>query len=837
MYFKFQRRFNLLDVKDDYAHLRSINSSGDLLFDFFYNINIRDAIANDALNVRVTIFSKTVQLKQLLENTTKGAINSVKLVTNITTRIPDAKNAIKQQADLNIAAKNSDISSRINNEIIDQLRAKIPTNNIQQLRKSKLKLVQAADVKESAEIQPILTQIAHKYTSDIVTVHSSSLDEDPTKLMFDMLTRQGIDPSCVLQLTHRSVPSVDAKGGILRPTRAQEFEHSPSTRLLNNYIFQPQSMARPLTTDEIQDDSYVQVLINEADAKVEVPISILIPGYAIKSKEKFDSNNLYVRFELINTKNGLAVDTIQKQLDIIKHIQLFYSPRKPPLVKATKSDISSRVNLEIKQLDEGASSVEVYKKVLYRTTLDASEYSLIGTYDITKEQQSLLVQTEKLQDAVAIYRVIPIGKQSTQSFEFTNVVVKPSTYRPTKSLSLTVAAIDIGVRIEARQIPKNVVAVEFMVRNLTIHESTYTNVGGDITLVDPSIRENDYITIVDDNVFSGNVYEYVARLVYKSGTREYTGSAIIEFMKPSPWKVDTKISELVVEKAQSASEDTMNVTFNIQTTVVDSNQDVVHKLLKAAGMYDLFKDDVQKEREFLKSLIAHNVQRVNLTTGLREDFGVVTTEKFSDYDLRKNQAILPLRLSDKYRYEVTALLRSAETMFDALVKDKIDPVTKKTYSFSPAKFLHPITLDRGVIVSSVGMKLRYSKEQLSYGAVGSTESVDVSFDNEKASIIDATAARFDKYFNVISWKVQGNTKSIDHFVIMKDVLGVRTLIGKAHSEFQYGNCQYFHKVSRRDEGAFCYVIIPIFNDYKVGYPSKTNVVIVEPFTTYAGKQI
>lgn len=827
MFFRFNRRYNLLDVKDDFAHLRNVLSNGDLEFEFFYHVQPHDAVVHEAMTVRVSVFSRTIKLKPLLENSHTGFVDTRKLISNILQQMPNAKSVIKQQQEFIAASRNSDISAHINNEIVSQLRAKVPARNIQQLFRPVLKLVPTADIKEEADNKPLLTTVAHQFTTDIDTVNSASIDENPTRLMHDMIVRQGIDPSYIVSLQHRSVPGVDALGGILRPARALEFENSPATRLLNFHIFPPHAQTRPAYSADAQDTTVVQVLTHEPVSSVEIPVTIIMPKQSLKQDGR-DNSHFFVKFELINGQTGAAIDTITKSLDTARHVQLYYTPRRPPLVKATKSEVSTRANLEIKQIDPGATAVQIYKKQFFRAVTEVDDYTLIGTYNVKKNEQSLLVQVDLPRNSPALYRVVPVGDQGTQGFEYANVVIRPSHYRPVKSLALTAQPIDIGVRLEARQIPQHVVAIEFKARNVTTFETDFHNIGGDVSLIDDAVRTSDFITLVDRNVSPNNIYEYAARLIYESGTSELTANTVIEFLQPVPGKVDTKIDNLNVDQSGD-----LNVTFTIITNVVDSNLDVIKALLEKQGIADQFKDDVVREREFLKSLIAHNVQRVDLTTGAREDFGVVTDETFSDVDLRKNQAIQPLKLGHRYRYEVSALIRAPETMFETLVKEKVDVVTKKTYSFSPYKFLHPITLSRGIIVSSAGLKTRYAKEPMAHGGLGAVESIEVSFDSEPARIIDPAASRFDKFLNVITWKVQGSIDAVDHFLIMKDVHNVRTVIGKAHSEFPYGNCQYLHPVSRRDEGSFSYVIVPIFNDYKTGTQVTTNAVVVEPFPTFA----
>jgi hypothetical protein len=361
---------------------------------------------------------------------------------------------------------------------------------------------------------------------------------------------------------------------------------------------------------------------------------------------------------------------------------------------------------------------------------------------------------------------------------------------------------------------------------MTTFEKEYRNVGESIVFVDDASRIADHVTLIDGDVIPENVYEYVVKLIYGSGTSEIVGNNVVEFLKPTPGKVDTKIENVIVDHSSEP-----NVTFNLSTTIIDNNIDIIKTLLQRQDIYDLFKDDVAREREFIKSLIAHNVKRIDLTTGDKENFGIITSTLFSDRDLRKNQAIQPLKVGHKYRYEITALLRAPETMFELLSKEKFDPITKKTYTFNPSKFLHPITLNRGVLMTSQGLKTRYAKEAMSHGIIGTIESVDVSFDSDNTIVLDSSASRFDRHTNVITWKTQGSIDAIDHFVIIKDVLGVRTLIGKAHSEFSYGNCQYLHRLTQRDLGALRYVIIPVLNTYEIGAESITNVVVIDDVPT------
>lgn len=818
MYFRFERRYNLLQVDDTFARLKQVHQNGDLEFEFNYHISQREAVKRESMVVQVSVSSRTIRRKSITDTVTQSQLNGRQLVDNIRTQVIDAKTSIKQQEEFIVASRKSDISSKINNEILGQLRSS--TASINKLSKPKLKLVSSADVKESNESRPVLHMSAHRAIDNVHHLLSSSLVLNAQAVMHDMITKQGVDPSHVTEMTHRSITAIDSIGGLLRKSRAPEVNQSSATQLLHHHVFPTDAILHPITTTDVVDSARVHVLMHEINDNVDVPITVIIPSNRRLLDGK-DNSHFFVKFELIHGRTGLAIDTVTKPLDVARHVQLYFTPRKPPIVTIAKSEVSSRVNLEIKQLDRGATSVQVFKKNVFNSVTDIEDYTLMGTFNVRHNEQSLLVPVEMPRNSVAIYRVVPVGSLGTIGNEYTNVVIKPPRYRSIKAVALVAQSIETGILVEARKIPPNVVAIEFQVLNKTLFEKTYRNVSGDVIFIDDAAKTADHVTALDSSTVPGHVYEYVARLIYRDGSSERSGNATIEFNQPAPGRVDTRITNLSVSHTPEPT-----VRFNLLTEIVDTNQDIIKALLNRQDIFEQFKDDVMREREFLKNLIAHNVQRVDLTTGAREDFGVVTVLNFDDELLRKNQSIPPLKLGHKYRYEVTALLRSPESMFETLQKSVTDSITKKPYTFSPSKFMHPIALKRGVLVTTSGLKTRFSKEAMSHGAIGATESIEVSFDESAARVVDASAARFDQSLNVITWKLQGSIDQVDHFLIMKEVHGVRTIVGKAHSEFSYGNCQYLHQISKRDEGSLVYVIVPVFNDYKIGAGIFTNAVIV-----------
>lgn len=822
MYFRFQEKTKLLIVDDSFAHLQAIRPNGDLEFEFVYSVSQRDIVHRQASKVSVHVDSRHIVKKPLLGSTHRGQVDTAVLVSNVRTAIIDAKSTIQQRTKYQMASKESDITAHVNNDVIPQLRAKAPISTIPAFNKPRLALVSVNSVKQNNDPQPILQRITNAaIVPNLQQTLTSSQGEDARSLMHDMITRQGLDPSYVVELTSRSSSENNERGGLSNTQRAIERTTDPASRLLNLHLFPPASIAPPRTTEELVDTELVRVMQTVSDDVIEVPLTMVIPDSKLRL-EGSEVTQVYVTFDLIDSETNVALDTVVKTLDISQHLHVYYTPKEPPRVKASASEISSRVNLEIKQVDPGATEVQVFKKSFWVASATADDYSLIGTYGLTSLDQSLLIQVDLPRKSPVIYRVVSRGRQSMQSFEYTNVAVKPARFSPVKSVSLSAISTSTGIQLQARSIPPTVVAIQFIRWNLTTFDSDYTTVGDDVGFVDDASRQADLVATIDTDVSPNNIYRYVARLIFKDGNHSDFGDTTIEFIQPSPGEVDTRIESLVVSHDTSP-----NVAFDITTVTVDTDLDVVKNMIDNLGLTEFFVGDIQAQRDQLKQLIAHSVQRVDLNTGLREDFGILTATHFDDAALRKNQAIQPLEYGHRYRYEVYPLLRAAETMFDDFRKDAVDQVTKKPYTFSPSKFLHPITLNRGVIVTSAGANQRYAKDPMAYGVIGSNTFTEVSFDLDTAKVIEPTAAKFDRYLNVVSWKVLGDINQVDHFLVMKEVHGIRTLIGKTHSGFAYGSCQYIHPTSGHDIGALKYVIVPVMDDYRLGAAALTNTVIVE----------
>jgi hypothetical protein len=225
------------------------------------------------------------------------------------------------------------------------------------------------------------------------------------------------------------------------------------------------------------------------------------------------------------------------------------------------------------------------------------------------------------------------------------------------------------------------------------------------------------------------------------------------------------------------------------------------------------------ERDLLSNIIAFNVQRVDLTTGDVVNYGTITSDVFDESFYVDIKSSTGLKSGRKYKYDVTPMLRDSETMFNNIKTVKIDPTTKKQYNFSPSTSIHPLSLKTGTITTDKSRSLRHGLDEMSYGRFGVMKAIP--------TIMNLAVSKFNSVKNLVTWNVQKNESRIDHFIVFKDIAGIREVIGKVHSTQLLGSFTFFHTVTSRDYGPIKYVIIPVYDGYTHGSEYVTETVFFE----------
>lgn len=809
MYFTLNKHRGVLNVSDSFAYLKTIHEDGSLEFEVRYTASQASIVKLGSMTVEVSVLSRNVKKQKKDHHDASITLDDILLDSSLTKSI--AKNADNYVLCTTI----SDISSMINNEIVGSLSRGVASNRLQATYHTKLRSIPVGQLTDSNDVKPILS-VPNLRTENVFTLVSSSLDDDVRNLCHKLITEQGIDPSMLVNVTGKFIESKDSFDGT---RERQGYHHNDLDRLYNHVTLDANTTSIARTNLDVDNHKMIDVIVTESNDILEIPVNLTFKMPKAHYDSRDASSNVFVRFRLLESSTKVVLDEVIKVIDVAKFVRSYRLPTIPPIVKQVTSEIATRANLQITQRDQIANEVVVYKKTISNLTIP-SEYTFVGSYSVSYNQ-SAIVQIDVPRNSAVIYRVIS-SHDGALCPTYAAIVVKPTKAKIASTISLTSNVMISGITIEARKIPVDVVALQFLQRNLSTHQSEFEEIQDPI-VIDDSMRLSDCVTINSMNVQDNNVYEFIVKAFYRNGSHDYLGNEITEYVSQSSGKVDIRIDNLIISYDLTVP----NVTFDVNIASIDSNIDVVKSLLEQRGIKNYFDEDISKQRDELKALLAYSVQRIDLTTGEREDFGVMSESKFDDINVGKKYACTLLKRGHKYRYVISALARMPETLFDKFQKTVVDAETKKTYTYNPAKFMHPLALRQGTIVSQIGLKTIYSKSMFEHGIIGTTSTFDVTFDDDVPKIIDASVVKFDDQTMTLSWKVDGNMELIDSFIVMKEVVGLRKVVACVHNLFETGNCQFVYHVTRRDVGEFRFVIVPIMHDYRLAPYAITNYLRIE----------
>ncbi len=819
MTFVYTEKSNKLRIKNDFATLLNISNDGDLIFSFSYSISQTDVIKFGNTKVRITVKNGTTKPISIFEN--KSGINATndEVVKNITALYTNYSTNIKNNQALTINETISDITAWINNQFISPIRNGTSYKDIQLSYKTKITLKPISEINVNNESFPVLYGTSQKLTSVPV---ESTVKNAISKSMI----KYGVDPSEVIELAKERLSTHKNVKGTLFPTSLRRngfdldnIEFSPIRKMFRQ-IAENDAGAVSISSDTLSANDLVQVIETVSSDIIEIPAEIKL----LKDKIIEDGRvalNTTVKFELLNDKN-VPVDVVTKDLDLAKHIRTYMLPKLSPEVKFSYYKMLNRATLHIKQNDESAIGVKIYIRSIFHSSNEIDDYVFYGQFAIKKSDGIISIPINISRTDTTLFRVIPFGENRIDGFEYTNLVINPENKRVKyKFVSLIANSTQNGISLAIRELPPDVISFKIIRKNKTIHDNEYSIIGGDNVLVDQTSNDRTYV-VIDTSVKSHNVYEYCADLLYKDGTTSKVGNILIEYLPLIENLVDTRIQNLNTTQDDGK----LDVTFDLESSLGDGDLDILKKLLDQQEITKYFESDILKERDKLKRLIAHGITRVNLTTGQRENFGVITDKTFQDSKFRKINSVSDLKVGNRYRYDIVTLLRYPETLFQDAQKSVTDQTTKKSYTFKPGKFLNPLTLRIGSIVDKNAQNLMFAKDDMSLGEVGNLVSLDVSFAEDVISIYDVQAERFDKRQTVLTWKLNGSSKLVDHFIIFLNENGLKHPIGKVHSTDEKRVFEYIHLVDQEDIGGYSYIVKPVYRSYLVGTAVSSNKVVI-----------
>lgn len=759
----------LLRVDQNFARLvSSDNNSSDIIVSYF--LLKEETSRSKCSKVRITAYRE----KQTIPAVTDVA-TPAHLPMSILTRHQVVRKIQKQNVDSSLAILVSDFGKRLINDV--------PIRQV--------KLVDPRIAKSQVQFVNHLT------------------DQNSLTMTYSLATRlvmeDGIDPATVASIKGAITRPADLMAGVHRKMELTRDDLSQYYRS----IIAAEDFASPRQTSVYDFD-------HNSDPEVEIFESLRLPV-------RFDSlTELFFDFELIDS-SGKVQNKITRRLKTSKEFDILSTPITPPAIEVAQNTVPGSVRLMISQKDPAAKSVILFKRVFDHTSsLRDEEWDRIDDFDLVKSDGVHAVDEEVSSVSTTIFRAIAVGEYGAVGHDFSSVTLKPArdiathVYRSPRSsrnfshISLVTQIVESGVSVQIRSLPADAICVR-------VSRSVFSPSGyySDTVFLQEFTTgpHRDVYTFIDSGVTANVIYVYSTTIVYSDGTEDKQGSSIVNYIPLSSNLIDVKINSL----ASTSTGDQVDVRFDVLGSIIPTSVDSIRDALASSGIVDLFGPEILQQRDQLQGLIVFSVDRIDLTSGLRESFRTLSSSSFSDSALGPINSVDPLQFGHSYRYEVSAFLRQPESMLTSFVKTSVDPASKRQYSFKPSKFSHPLALNKGAIAEPAAIMANHSEDQFAFGNIGAVVSAEVTIPKATADVVNLSATQVDPETIEIRWNLSGSPAVVDHFLVGWKTKAGRELIGKAHV-FQPSPTFFFlKKVMSSEVGEECtFFVIPILLDYTRG---------------------
>jgi len=810
-----KKQTDIISIPKNFATLEAV---ADSKFRYYirYLANPTKAVAENAFLVKLHI-SKGPYIKKV--QPIFGNAGGFDIIDGILRQRPMQKDIVRSSTADILLTYVSDMSARISNGMTGELSRAKYADTVRVRTTKTLVSKPVSELDDKNVNMPILEANLNRVGDEQAGTEQTSKSTSLNMLYIDRR-----DPaSAVNEKTNTIRTARQAYDGTSsKNSRSQKSDRASSDGKIVSSLL---NTSTSTSQAELKKSDFMTVFEEREDGFIEVREVVDIPMGSLPDGE------FYVTYELVNSK-GFPIQISSNLVNHNRNFQLLKMPILAPSVQPMPVNRPGRVAFEVKQMDKNATGINIYRKDVNpgRNDTDAA-YSYVG-----KVEMSADTPTQRVEDMAAsinsiLYRFVPYSDESVQSSIFTSAVVSFNRTNMLKGnkllmrqnfVSLASTITSAGISVEIKDVPNNVTAIRLERKNLSIFEKRYGIIGNDVMLMDG--RSGAPVIVDDTSVKHGNIYSYRVALIYKDGDVNIGSNQITVEFSPAMSNVATAvISEPQIIQQASGLDVTFSVTFN----VLNQGSEQVRKFISEQGLLSEFQSDITNDKEKLNRLFAYGVTRTNLTSGDVESFGIVDSKEFSDRGFGISKNIKPLDPGAEYRYTVKVYFRNPETLFPKLERVVSSSInSNQSYVLRPYKWRQPITLREGTIVSEASLKANHAYGQFALGDVADIQHVTVSLASLLPNLSEAQATQVREKSNLIQWKVTGNVAKVDHFVIMLETLGMKTIVGCAHNISNSNYFEFLDNLDAGEKGALTYSIVPIYYDYSRGTELKTNTVVI-----------
>lgn len=811
---KIKKQNELLNVEKNGFTLESITEDGYFHYRMRLNFDFNKILSQKSYNVLLYAREKSYEK---VEPKIFPNFNSDFIVRELQVQRPSAIDLARSTKIESFFKQDIDLTKFFPKTAIDKVSSVFDKSSV--LRKKTLKPVAVSDLQNRNIVAPILEKnTTGNLVTSTQTATNASLKSEMNKVVYDLKK----DPADFSAPTFTITSAKSSFGGLLpkAPVKLKTSADSLTEEGKNTIVG---SLLNNKTVGSMRDLNLGSVLMTPVEEDpyfLQGTFDLFIPVGDVTV------DNFY--FTLLHqTKEGVVQGIYNFHVPHLKNLENLSIPTETPTIEVLPRVNNNFVDLALKQEDPTATQIFLYRKQVQKD-VPTSENSFVevGRYSIQKGDNFVRVLDVMPSLSPTIYRAIPVGTNGVLGAEFASAFVdventfatplRKRQQRPT-TLSLNADSFTNGIRLEVRSMPAGPVTWCVLRKNLSTHEKTYSIVSDMFKVTDESSAP---LLFQDTTVSLNKVYDYKIRMIYKDGLEvDSTTTATLTYKPIANNIVNTKLlSPTIVPVGND-----YDTTFSITSEIIPGQINLVKNALASQGLTE-YADALQADRSQLQKLFSYKVERFNLTTGELEDFGVLRDQNFSDLKYQKNVSAKPLEAGSKYQYKVTTFLRSADSLLPSI---RTTVSGSGGYTYQPYKWKHPLALNEGTLSTPESRKRNFAQTDFTFGDVVDVSTTTVSLADNIPIVEQANASKISESKVLVSWNVKGTLKKVDHFIVILEILGMRTIIGKSHA---LGNATYFRfldKLTNGESGALTYYIVPVYQDQSRGAEVKTNTVIVE----------
>ena len=796
MYIKSSTRLNsLLNVDDNFATLievKSVNQQQAAKFEFSFKISQIEALKENAFSVLITVKKPSTLVEPKIvpqDRLGTSTVSAGSIVENILSHKIKLSNINKKNQNDVVATKVADITSKINNHIINIVKNGEDVSN-KGLEKTKI----IVSSKQSNE----LTGNFLKPLKTTQIENPASIEDRSTRLK--LLKQYSISPANVSLLSSKTVTAFSSLTGIYRKDDR-----------INKNLFLDQ-LSNHYTSYASQDDRNIQyeTRIGQVfDEIVTINTQIMIYDFLNIA------TSLNVSFELLKTtftQNGIrktiVLDKVDKTINLSRYVGQL-SDSSPPSVGLSFNDRETSLYVkqskDKKNFDGSNKTLRIYRKVIDEDLKSTYERLNVSNVDNTSFQEFQKYTYAHRSGENSIYRI-----SFENSSEFEDVVFKSPGKKLSSKLIVIPRLIQTGIRVSIinNSLPE-VIAAKLLYRDATIKNKNFSFSNQIATF--NSNNSNNAITI--NNLTPYHVYEITTKLIFKNGVEVMSNySSFLEYV-PYSGDINSEISQLTVDK---------DVQFNINASILPDQIGMINSLLSQTNASYEVAALRDRPAEFDK-FIAFSIIRYNLDRGHVDNLGIIANgETFVDSSRSLQVSAQQLIQGDRYKYVIYPLVRNPYDVINENVELR-DQETRKMYKINPRKHHHPLTLIKGSVITKRFLD-KNPKDDMLYGSIGTSIEVDIITPKNLPKIQNFIVSFLDKKRLILSWSLSGETTLVDHFILMKEINGVKSIIGKSHCFDD--NLDFIHELTNHDLGNVRFILNPIYQDYSSGASEASNYILI-----------